>query len=192
MKLHALERLLFLVVISAFLLPVTVVFASNTSQIQVTLQRPVGTMKMGETPAFIGTVTNVGKTSLKGVVVYLSLVSLEPGNEHPVDLEDWSAEKAVRIDRLSPGGTSTHQWSMRLIQAGRFGVALTVVDPREKRPIVSEIVPFDIQPKPTLVSKRILPVAIGEPLLLLTLLGFIGFSRGRLKISMSKALDPKG
>lgn len=192
MKLHALKSLLFLVAISTSLLPVTVVFAANTSQIQVTLQRPVGTMKMGETPAFGGTVTNVGEMSLKGLIVYLSLVSLEPGQEHPVDLEDWSAEKAIRIDRLSPGGTSTHQWSMRLIQAGRFGVALTVVDPKEKQPIVSHLVPFDIQSKPILASKRILPVAIGEPLLLLALLGSIGFSRGRLKISRSRALDPKG
>lgn len=145
--------------------------ASASQTVEVVLERPTGTMKMGDTPSFIGTITNIGQQPLEGLVVYLSLVSLKPGNEHPVDLEDWSAQKAVRIDRLSPGESSTHTWGMRLIQAGKFGIALTVVDPQEKRPVVSDLAPFDVNPKPTLASTRVLPVAIGEPLLLLTLLG---------------------
>lgn len=149
----------------------TAAFAAESHYIEVGLQRPTGTMKMGDTPAFIGAVTNIGQQTLRGLVVYLSLVSLEPGNEHPVDLEDWSAQKAVRIDQLSPGDTNTQKWGMRLIQSGKYGIALTVVDPQEKQPIVSDLVPFDVNPKPTLASNRILPVAIGEPLLLLTLLG---------------------
>ena len=60
---------------------------------------------------------------------------------------------------------------MRLIQSGKYGIALTVVAPRQKRPLVSDLVPFDVNPKPTLASSRILPVAIGEPLLILILLG---------------------
>jgi hypothetical protein len=88
-----------------------------------------------------------------------------------VDLEDWSAQKAVRIDRLSPGESNNQTWGMKLIQSGKYGVVLTVVDPKEKRPIVSDLLPFDVNPKPTLASNRILPIAIGEPLLLLTLLG---------------------
>ena len=108
-------------------------------------------------------------------MVYLSLVSLAPGNEHPVDLEDWSAQKAVRLDRLNPGATDFHNLGMRLIAAGKYGVALTVVDPREPRPIVSDLVPFEIQPKATLVAGRVLPVAIGEPLLIMLLWGGIVF-----------------
>ncbi len=153
--------------------------ASASQSVEVVLERPPGILKMGDTSAFIGTVTNIGQRPLKGLVVYLSLVSLEPGNEHPVDLEDWSAQKAVRIDRLSPGKSSTHSWGMRLIQAGEYGTALTVVDPQEKRPIVSDLVPFDVNPKPTLASNRILPVAIGEPLLLLTLLGALRVLRSK-------------
>lgn len=144
--------------------------ASASGPLGVVLERPVGTMKMGDTPSFIGTITNNGQQPLEGLVVYLSLVSLKPGNEHPVDLEDWSAQKAVRIDRLSPGKSITQTWGMRLIQAGKFAVALTVVDPQKTQPIVSDLVPFEIDPKPMIASTRILPVAIGEPLLLLALL----------------------
>ena len=153
--------------------------ADGTPCIQVVIQRPAGSLKMGDRPVFKGVVKNTGQHNLQGLVVYLSLVALKPGHEHPVDLEDWSAQKAVRVDRLAPGETHRQDWPMRLIRAGRFGVALTVVDPHENRPIVSDLVPFEIQAKPTVASGRILPVAIGEPLLLLALFGLLHWIRSR-------------
>jgi hypothetical protein len=153
--------------------------ADGTPCILVVIQRPAGSLKMGDQPVFKGVVKNTGQRNLQGLVVYLSLVALKPRHEHPVDLEDWSAQNAVRVDQLAPGRIHTQDWPMRLIQAGRFGVALTVVDPHEKRPIVSDLVPFEIQPKPTVVSDRIFPIAIGEPLLLLMLLGLIHWIRSR-------------
>ena len=153
--------------------------ADGTPCIQVSIQDPTGVLKMGDRPVFKGVVKNTGQRNLKGLVVYLSLVSLKSGHEHPVDLEDWSAQKAVRIDQLVPGETHRQDWPMRLIQAGRFGVALTVVDPLENRPIVSDLVSFRIQPKPTVASGLILPVAISEPLLLLTLFGVFHWIRRR-------------
>jgi hypothetical protein len=159
-------------------------YADGTPFIQVSLQAPNGALKMGDRPLFKGVVKNTGGHSLKGLVVYLSLVSLKPGHEHPVDLEDWSAQKAVRIDQLAPGETHRQGWPMRLIQAGRFGVALTVVDPLENRPVVSDLVPFVIHTKPTIAPSRILPVALGEPLLLLISLGLFHWIRIRSHRSM--------
>ena len=167
------------IMVGVLILCTATALATDARSIAVGLRPPTGTLKMGDTPFFTGTVTNTEKDTLRGLVAYLSLVSLEPGNEHPVDLEDWSAQKAVRIDRLSPGETNTQQWGMRLIQSGKYGIALTVVDPREKRPIVSDLVTFEVNPKPTLASSRILPVAIGEPLLLLTLLGALRAIRAK-------------
>jgi hypothetical protein len=143
--------------------------AGDGPALRVSLQAPAGVLQMGDTPKFLGVVTNLGRRSAKGLIVYLSLVSLAPGDEHPVDLEDWSAQKAVRLDHLNPGATDYRNWGMRLIAAGKYGVALTVVDPREPKPIVSDLTPFEIQPKTTLVAGRVLPVAIGEPLILLLL-----------------------
>jgi len=149
--------------------------AGDHPVLRVSLQAPAGALKMGDTPNFLGAVTNLGPQPAQGLVVYLSLVSLAPGDEHPVDLEDWSAQKAVRIDRLNSSATDFRNWGMRLIASGKFGVALTVVDPREPRPIVSDLVPFEIQPKVTLVAGRVLPVAIGEPLLILILFAVLRF-----------------
>jgi len=153
--------------------------ADGTPFIQVSIQAPTGALKMGNRPVFKGVVKNTGQRNLQGLVVYLSLVDLKPGYEHPVDLEDWSAQKAVRVDQLAPGRTRRQDWPMRLIQAGRFGVTLTVVDPLENRPVVSDLVLFDIHTKPIVASSRILPVAVGEPLLLLILFGLFHWIRSR-------------
>jgi hypothetical protein len=149
------------------------------SGFRISLQPPTGALKMGDTPNFLGAVTNLGAQPAQGLIVYLSLVSLTPGQEHPVDLEDWSAQKAVRIDRLNPGATDYRRWGMRLIAAGKYGVALTVVDPRESRPLVSDLVTFKVRPKPTLIAGRVLPVAIGVPLLVLSFWGGLLVYRSR-------------
>jgi hypothetical protein len=151
--------------------------AADNQHIKVVLQPPAGILKMGDTPSFNGAVTNLSRQSIRGLVVYLSLVSLNPGHEEPLDLEDWSAQKAVRLEQLPAGATEYQKWTMRLIQAGKFGVALTVVDPKENKPVISDLVPFEVRIKPTLVSGRILPVAIGVPMLLIIILMAVYFYR---------------
>jgi hypothetical protein len=181
MKVLHLKGLLFIIVLAGAWLTSGAMAASapDGTVLRVSLQAPAEVLKMGDTPNFLGAVTNLGRQPAQGLVVYLSLVFLAPGDEHPVDLEDWSAQKAVRLDRLNPGATDFRNWGMRLIAAGKYGVALTVVDPREPRPIVSDLVPFEIQPKATLVAGQVLPVAIGEPLLIVLLLGGMVFYNSR-------------
>jgi hypothetical protein len=144
-------------------------FATENASVHVEIERPAGTFNMGDQPIFKGLVTNNGNQICQGLLVYVSLVSLSAGEEYPVDLEDWSAQKAVVINRLEPGETKRQEWTMRLIQSGRFGIILTVVAPDEKRPIVSDLIQFDVLPKMTISSARIIPVAAGEPLLLIAL-----------------------
>lgn len=160
---------------------------ADASPVRVFLDPPAAVLTMGDVPAFAGTVTNSGTAPLQGLIVYLSLVSLKPGKEAPVDLEDWSASGAIRIDRLLPGATTTHDWKLRLIQAGKFGVVLTVIDPHEMSPVVSSVLRFEIRPKRLLESKRILPVAIGVPALLLLLWGTaMYFANGKTFSAMSR------
>ena len=145
--------------------------------ISVFLEAPDPPLQMGDLPVFKGEVTNQGTNVLKSLVVYLSLVYLQPGQEHPVDLEDWSAQKAIRIDQLAPGQTITREWQMRLIKSGPFGASLTIVDPLSDQPRISPLAKFDIAPKPTVIAGRIFPVAIGIPLLLVGLFFFIWQTR---------------
>jgi hypothetical protein len=160
--------------------------AAEKASIQVVIQRPAGSFKMGDQPVFKGLVTNTGQHVCGNLLVYLSLVSLKAGEESPVDLEDWSAQKAVVLDRLEPGEANGQDWSMRLIQSGRFGIILTVVEPGGTRPIVSDLIQFDVQPKATISSARIIPVAAGEPLLLIALFGLFQWRRIRFWRSLNE------
>lgn len=155
-----------------FLLSPAIVFA-NQSPVSVLLQSPGEMLKMGDVPQFEGRITNTGRQPIEGLIVYLSLVSLQPGRERPVDLEDWSAQKAVRIDRLDPGKSLRQKWPIRLIQAGPFGAALTVIDPRGSFPIISALTKFRVLPKPTVIASRILPVAVGVPIVLIVFFAMI-------------------
>ena len=58
---------------------------------------------MGDHMLFWSAITNTGRTSIEGLVAWISLVEIDPGNEQPVDLEDWSAHKAITGAALEPG-----------------------------------------------------------------------------------------
>jgi hypothetical protein len=153
------------------------VLASDTLQVDVVLQPPATRFRMGDTPVFKGIITNTGAEPLEGLTVYLSLICLDSGNEHPVDLEDWSAQKAVRVAKLAPGKKNEQEWGMRLIAPGQYAVALTVVGKKAAKPVISDLVKFEIKTKPLISSARILPIAFGEPLLLLIIIFIVRFAR---------------
>ena len=68
------------------------VFSASQSSLTLDL-RPddenPSTPLMGDHLRFWSTITNTGSTSVEGMVAWISLVKIDPGNEQPVDLEDW-------------------------------------------------------------------------------------------------------
>jgi hypothetical protein len=164
------KHLIFLLLLVAF---------AGAASLQLSVSKPERTMAMGDKPLFESVLTNTGARPVGSVVLYISLVNLDKGSEHPVDLEDWSAQKAVHLDRLEGGAVSKEQWPMRLIQSGHYGLFVTAVTGEDSRPVTSEILLFDIQPKKTVIPSRIWPVAGGVPLLLLFLMALLRFKRLR-------------
>lgn len=128
--------------------------------------------QMGDTLTFHSTIRNDGAAPVEGVIAWISLVQIDPGNEQPVDLEDWSANKAVTAASLAPGGTIVTDWPMRLIQAGIYRVVISVVTRDETGLAASPFVDFAVREKPVVESTRVLPVAVGVPLLLSGLLAW--------------------
>jgi hypothetical protein len=126
--------------------------------------------QMGDRITFISTIENKGATAARGVVAWISLVQVDPGQEKPMDLEDWSAQKAVTRAELSPGERFTVEWPMRLIQAGTFRVAVSGADRSSPRIVSSPFIEFSVRSKPVVESGRILPVALGMPLILVALM----------------------
>ncbi len=128
--------------------------------------------QMGDHLSFVSVIRNVGDAPARGVVAWVSLVQVDPGREQPVDLEDWSAHKAVTRAVLAPGEKMSVQWPMRLIQAGRYRVVISAVERDAPHIVSSPFIDFRVRQKPVVESRRILPVAIGVPLALGGLLGW--------------------
>ena len=121
---------------------------------------------MGDHRRFWGNITNTGAKPLAGLVAWISLVEIDSGNEQPVDLEDWSAHKAITGAVLNPGQCLQTDWPMRLIKAGDYRVVVSVIDRSSRDVFASPMIEFHVNPKPVLQSARVLPIAFGIPLLI--------------------------
>jgi hypothetical protein len=135
--------------------------------------------QMGDWLQFRSVIRNPGNQAVQGVVAWISLVQVDPGHEQPVDLEDWSAHKAVTRAALQPGELLQVEWPMRLIQAGSYRVVISAVDRETGHVMTSPFVDFQVRRKPVVESGRILPVALGMPLLVL---GVIVWRRFRSRV----------
>jgi hypothetical protein len=127
---------------------------------------------MGDHLKFWSTITNTGSSPIEGLVAWISLIEIDPGNEQPVDLEDWSAHKAVSRTSLQPGQSLRTDWPMRLIKSGDYLVVISVTDRQGRQVYTSPTVQFHVQPKPVLQAGRVLLVAATIPLLFIILMIF--------------------
>jgi hypothetical protein len=121
-----------------------------------------------------------GSEPAHGVVAWISLVQVDPGQEQPMDLEDWSAHKAVTQAVLQPGQQVDVEWPMRLIQAGAYRVVISAVNRETGHVMTSRFIDFQVRRKPVVDSGRILPVAVGVPALLLGMMGWRRYRRRRV------------
>lgn len=127
---------------------------------------------MGDNLRFWSTITNTGSTPMEGLVAWISLVEIDPGNEQPVDLEDWSAHKAIAGTTLNTGQSLRTDWTMRLIKGGDYRVVVSVTERGSNTVFTSPTLEFHVRQKPVLQTGRVLPVAAGVPLLIIGLLVF--------------------
>ncbi|MCL5965898.1 MAG: hypothetical protein M1550_01535 [Deltaproteobacteria bacterium] len=128
--------------------------------------------QMGDRLTFRSVIRNTGRAPAEGVVAWISLVRVDAGHEQPVDLEDWSALKAVTRAALAPGEQVEAEWPMRLIQAGDYRVVISAVARGAGRIVTSPFADFHVRRKPVVESRRILPVAFGIPLAMGGLVAF--------------------
>lgn len=126
--------------------------------------------QMGDWLKFHSVIKNDSSQAAHGIVTWISLVQVDPGHEQPVDLEDWSAHKAVTQAVLQPGQQVIVEWPMRLIQAGAYRVLISAVDRETDHVMTSPFMDFQVRRKPVVKSERILPVVFGVPAIVLGLM----------------------
>lgn len=122
--------------------------------------------QMGDNLSFHSVIRNDGTTPIDSVIAWISLVQVDKGKEQPLDLEDWSAHKAVTIPTLAPNQSVQTDWPMRLIQSGHYRVVISAVTRDGANLTASPFADFQVRVKPVVESSRVLPVAFGLPMLL--------------------------
>lgn len=132
---------------------------------------------MGDRITYTGTITNNSDKPITNVIAYISLANVTQGKEAPMDLEDWSANKAVKIDTIPPQGSYVGRWPMRLIDSGSYVAYITVVDKNTAKPMSSTMSSLEIKRLIRLNPHNILPLAVGEPLLIGAVFMFVALKR---------------
>lgn len=154
-------------------LSITSVVSTHAGTIRISLAPDTANSSrpaMGNFLHFHSIIKNIGDKSVEGLVAWISLIEIDPGHEQPVDLEDWSAHKAITVARMKPGDTLKTVWPIRLIQHGRYRVAICAADRNHPAIYTSPPLEFHVAKKPVIQSNRIFPVAFGLPLLLIGLI----------------------
>src|SRR5260370_31423886 len=121
--------------------------------------------QMGDNLVFRTVIRNNGSTAVDGLIAWISVVQLDKGKEQPIDLEDWSAHKAVTAGSLAPGQTLATDWPLRLIQAGNYRVVVSAVSRDSTELAATPFADFVVRQKPVVESQRVLPAAPGVPIL---------------------------
>jgi hypothetical protein len=134
---------------------------------------------MGDQMRYHSIITNAGDVPVEGLVAWISLVEIDSGHEQPMDLEDWSAQKAITSTLLGSGKSLENTWPMRLIQSGDYRVVIGVTARNQNKVYTSPTLEFHVTQKPVVESSRILLVSLGIPLLLIAALGFRRWQAGR-------------
>jgi hypothetical protein len=122
--------------------------------------------QMGDKLMFHTTIRNSGDRAIEGLIAWISLLEVDQGHEQPVDLEDWSAQKAVSVASLAPGDAVETAWPMRLIQSGDYRVVVSAASRNGAELTPSPFADFTVRSKPVVESRRVLPVALGIPALI--------------------------
>jgi len=140
--------------------------ASAASRITVSINPPSVQANMGDKITYRATITNNSDKAADNIIAYISLANVTQGKEAPMDLEDWSANKAIKVATIPPQGTYEGQWPMCLIDSGSYAAYITVVDKNDNSPVTSAMSLLEVKRVLRLNPNNVLPVAVGEPVLL--------------------------
>ncbi|HKW94829.1 MAG TPA: hypothetical protein VJX92_23295 [Methylomirabilota bacterium] len=130
--------------------------------------------KTGDRLTVTASVRNTTGQPLSGATLLLGLVDITPGQTAPLGLETWTADpESVALPELAPDASASATWHLVMIQPGMLGLYVSVM-PRAAGPIWSSaLTPLSVGDRRVLNPRRVLPVALGEPTLLLVGIGLL-------------------
>jgi hypothetical protein len=141
----------------------TTTTAGNQLKVETTTTRLSGTA--GQYVRLPAKVSNVSDKPAKDIVAYVTLVEMTKGQKAPVDLEDWSAHRAVTIGSLASGQSRDVSWRLRLIKGGDYVIYANAIVNGSSRAAVGQEVRLRVTAHKNLNPGGVLPVALGVPVL---------------------------
>jgi len=132
---------------------------------------------MGDTIEVGTAITNNTPLSSPPLIVAMNVINLEDAGE-VVDPEDWSPERTQYIDSLKPGQTVLLDWIINPILQGNFMVYMVLIPETASAentsyPVASSGVRLTVTPFSEFKTRGVLPIVIGEPILLLVITYFV-------------------
>lgn len=179
--------LTFLAVLALSLMPALAHAAGVTTPpspaaggVRIALSIAGGAVKTGDRATVTATVTNTTGRPLDHATLLLGLVDMTPGQPVPLGLETWTSDpESVALPPLAPGASTAATWHLVMIQPGPLGLYASVL-PGPTGPIESSpVTVLSIRETRVLNPGNVLPVAFGEPLILIGLLAALKFTRER-------------
>ena len=148
-------------------------------------------VKMGDMVEVHTVVSNNGLQVSPSLVAALNVVNLEETAEG-IDLEEWSPQRAQYISPLSPDESIDLSWDLTTGLQGEYMVYIVLISQPASaelttRPIASSSLHLTVTPSNGLNPQRVLPFALGVPLLLLAIT-FAVYRRRRQQIDMGDPL----
>jgi hypothetical protein len=122
-----------------------------------------------------GEIKNLGKQPINNITTYLSLVDMD--NKQPIDLEDWSAEMGLFIGTIDASQIMPLNWKVHFVKAGNYSLAIVANTEGINIPQVSNLTYFKVSPKHNLNPGKVLPVALGEPIIIIFILLALTYKR---------------
>jgi hypothetical protein len=140
--------------------------AAGPDGVSATVDRARIATQLGRSFVVRTTITNSAAAPARGLVAHLSVLSLR--SDPYVDPEDWSSRRVVFLKPIPAGGSRTLRWRMTAVNAGTFGVYVTVLSTRPAAAPAANTPTIDLRvsDRRTLDAGGILPLAIAVPALL--------------------------
>lgn len=140
----------------------------HAADIRLMLEPTAVALQTGNRVTVTATVANTGAVAIGEATIVLNLVDMTQGHAAPLALETWTAEgESIAIPPLAPGASVSATWHLVMIQPGRLGVYASVFRDVEQPLESSRVAIVSVDDRRVLNPANVLPIAIGEPLILM-------------------------
>ncbi len=153
--------------------------AAAPSPVSVRVDRTEIASGLGDPFRFKTTITNTSETATEPLVAHLNILTLRPGVY--VDPEDWSGQRTVFIDSISPRRAVAITWNLKAVGSGTLAAYVAVLpqDRPAAPPTMSPTVRVAVEERRLVNAGGILPLALGVRAFLGLVAGGVRFARRR-------------